>query len=154
MEANPEACEAAVEKSLSMVTGLNPYIGYEQAAALAKEAFKTGKTIRELCREKHVLPEDQLQRGPRPLAHDSPELIARSVERVSRCLIPLGGLFMCAELSSQQKNPGRAKRPGFLGGRETVSSWPVTGLRRRDRKRRSVRCLRYPASSGAETPGN
>ena len=41
MEANPEACEAAVEKSLSLATGLNPYIGYERAAALAKEAFLT-----------------------------------------------------------------------------------------------------------------
>ncbi len=50
MEANAEACEASVEKSLSMVTSLNPLIGYEQAAALAKEAFKTGKTIRELVR--------------------------------------------------------------------------------------------------------
>src|SRR5690606_22238734 len=43
MEANEGACEAAVEKSLSMVTSLNPYIGYEKAAALAKEAFKSGK---------------------------------------------------------------------------------------------------------------
>ncbi len=60
LEANREACQAAVEKSLSLVTGLNPYIGYERAAALAKEAFKTGKTIRELCREQEVLPEDQL----------------------------------------------------------------------------------------------
>jgi fumarate hydratase, class II len=60
MEANPEACAAAVEKSLAMVTGLTPYIGYDRAAALAKEAFSTGKTIRELCREKKVLPEDQL----------------------------------------------------------------------------------------------
>jgi fumarate hydratase class II len=60
MEANPERCEAAVEQSLSMVTSLNPYIGYEKASALAKEAFKTGKTIRELCREKNVLPEEQL----------------------------------------------------------------------------------------------
>jgi fumarate hydratase class II len=60
MEANPQACESAVEKSLSMVTGLNPYIGYERAAALAKEAFHSGKTIRELCREKRVLPEDKL----------------------------------------------------------------------------------------------
>jgi fumarate hydratase class II len=60
MEANPEACEASVEKSLSMVTSLNPHIGYERAAALAKEAFKTGKTIRELCRERKVLPEKEL----------------------------------------------------------------------------------------------
>src|SRR5947208_3079929 len=52
MEANPEACEASVEKSLSMVTSLNPHIGYEKAAALAKDAFKTGKTIRALCEDK------------------------------------------------------------------------------------------------------
>ena len=66
MEANSEACEAAVEKSLSLATGLNPYIGYEQAAALAKEAFATGKTIRELCREKSILPEDQLNEALDP----------------------------------------------------------------------------------------
>ena len=72
-QANPESCQAAVEKSLSMVTGLNPYIGYEQAAALAKEAFKTGKTIRELCREKHVLPEDQLNEALDPWRMTRPE---------------------------------------------------------------------------------
>jgi fumarate hydratase class II len=52
MEANQAASEAQVEKSLSMVTSLNPLIGYDAAAAIAKEAFKTGKTIRALCREK------------------------------------------------------------------------------------------------------
>ncbi|NOX55828.1 MAG: class II fumarate hydratase [Planctomycetes bacterium] len=66
MEANEEACQAAVEQSLSMVTSLNPLIGYEKAAELAKEAFKTGKTIRELCREKQVLPEDQLNEALDP----------------------------------------------------------------------------------------
>jgi fumarate hydratase class II len=60
MEANREVCLASVEKSLSMVTGLNPYIGYQQAAALAKEAFATGKTIRQLCREQNILPDDEL----------------------------------------------------------------------------------------------
>jgi fumarate hydratase class II len=52
MEANAEACQAQVEKSLSMVTSLNPLIGYDAAAAIAKEAFKVGKTVRELCLEK------------------------------------------------------------------------------------------------------
>lgn len=66
MEANREMCLAGVEKSLSMVTGLNPYIGYQQAAALAKEAFATGKTIRELCREKRILPDDQLEKALDP----------------------------------------------------------------------------------------
>jgi fumarate hydratase, class II len=66
MEANPEACLAAVERSLSLVTGLNPAIGYERAAALAKEAFRTGKTIRELCREQGVLSEDELNQALDP----------------------------------------------------------------------------------------
>ena len=35
-----------------MVTSLNPLIGYDTAAAIAKEAFKTGKTVRDLCLEK------------------------------------------------------------------------------------------------------
>jgi len=73
MEANDEACQAAVEQSLSMVTSLNPYIGYEKAAELAKEAFKTGKTIRELCREKQVLPEDQLDEALDPWRMTEPQ---------------------------------------------------------------------------------
>jgi fumarate hydratase, class II len=72
LEANEEACEASVEKSLSMATSLNPYIGYEKAAALAKEAFKTGKTIRELCREQNVLPEDQLDEALDPMRMTEP----------------------------------------------------------------------------------
>src|SRR5437016_11510086 len=52
MEANREQCTSQVEKSLSMVTSLNPLIGYDTAAAIAKEAFGSGKTVRELCLEK------------------------------------------------------------------------------------------------------
>ena len=50
-----------------MVTSLNPYIGYETAAALAKEAFKTGKTIRQLCVKQNVLPADQLSKALDPM---------------------------------------------------------------------------------------
>jgi fumarate hydratase class II len=73
LEANPEACEAAVEKSLSLATALNPYIGYERAAALAKEAFQTGKTIRQLCREKNVLPDEQLEEALDPWRMTRPQ---------------------------------------------------------------------------------
>ncbi|MEX1096985.1 MAG: class II fumarate hydratase [Planctomycetales bacterium] len=72
LQANAEACEASVEQSLSMVTSLNPHIGYEKAAQLAKEAFKTGKTIRELCREQEVLPEDQLNEALDPYRMTEP----------------------------------------------------------------------------------
>jgi fumarate hydratase class II len=52
MEANRAACEKQVEWSMAMVTSLNPLIGYDVAAAVAKEAFKVGKTVRDLCLEK------------------------------------------------------------------------------------------------------
>ncbi|MCA9032519.1 MAG: aspartate ammonia-lyase, partial [Planctomycetaceae bacterium] len=73
MEANEEACEAGVEKSLSMVTSLNPHIGYEKASALAKEAFKSGKTIRELCTEQNILPPDVLKEALDPMSMTEPQ---------------------------------------------------------------------------------
>ena len=66
LEANRERCEAAVEQSLSMATSLNPYIGYDRAAKLAKEAFASGQTIRALCREQGVMDEDQLKEALDP----------------------------------------------------------------------------------------
>lgn len=72
MEANEEACESAVEQSLSMVTSLNPLIGYEKAAALAKEAFKSGKTIRQLCQEQNILAEDVLNEALDPFRMTEP----------------------------------------------------------------------------------
>jgi fumarate hydratase class II len=73
LEASVEACESAVEQSLSMVTSLNPYIGYEAAAKLAKEAFATGKTIRELCREHGILPEATLNEALDPMRMTEPQ---------------------------------------------------------------------------------
>ena len=73
LEANAQACEAAVEQSLSMVTSLNPLIGYERAAQLAKEAFQTGRTIRELCREQGILPEATLQEALDPMRMTRPQ---------------------------------------------------------------------------------
>jgi len=55
MEANEAICTGAIERSLAMATGLNSYIGYEKAAAIAKEAFKIGKTVREICMENNIL---------------------------------------------------------------------------------------------------
>lgn len=60
MQANVRACEDSVEQSLAIVTGLTRYLGYEKSAALAKEALQSGKTIRELCLEQSIFPENQL----------------------------------------------------------------------------------------------
>jgi len=62
IEAEPMRAAAAVEQSLAMCTALAPVIGYDAAAAIAKESYATGKTVREIARERNVLPADQLAR--------------------------------------------------------------------------------------------
>ena len=56
-----------------MVTSLNPHIGYERAAKLAKEAFRTGKTIRQLCQEEKILPDDVLDKALDPWRMTEPQ---------------------------------------------------------------------------------
>jgi fumarate hydratase class II len=51
-----------VERGLMLATGLAPVVGYDTAAAIAKEAAKSGRTIREVAREKTELSEDELSR--------------------------------------------------------------------------------------------
>jgi fumarate hydratase class II len=51
---------ALVESGLMLATALAPVIGYDQAAAIAKEAAKTGQTIRQVARQKTKLTEEQL----------------------------------------------------------------------------------------------
>ena len=45
---------------MSMVTSLAPIIGYDRAAKIAKESASTGRSVRAICVEQHVLPPDQL----------------------------------------------------------------------------------------------
>ncbi len=60
--------EVPVEKSLAMVTSLAPKIGYDQAAAIAKESFTTGRPVRQIAQERRVLPEDELEQVLDPRA--------------------------------------------------------------------------------------
>jgi fumarate hydratase class II len=62
LRADEGRCGELVERSLAMVTALAPAIGYDRAAALAKEAHATGKSIRELCRQQGLLPDGELER--------------------------------------------------------------------------------------------
>ncbi|HVT16213.1 MAG TPA: class II fumarate hydratase [Thermoanaerobaculia bacterium] len=68
IEANRERCLELVERSLAMVTSLVPKIGYDAAAEIAKESVKTGRTVREICRERKVLPEAELDEALDPWA--------------------------------------------------------------------------------------
>jgi fumarate hydratase class II len=73
LEANRERCESLVEQSLAMCTSLAPLIGYDQAADIAKESFKTGKTVREVARERKVAGEDELNKALDPRRMTQPQ---------------------------------------------------------------------------------
>lgn len=55
IEADAEKCAEGIEKSLAMVTPLAAVVGYDKAAIIAKKAYETGKTIREIAIEEKVL---------------------------------------------------------------------------------------------------
>ncbi|MGP0071530.1 MAG: class II fumarate hydratase [Bryobacteraceae bacterium] len=60
LQANSERASSFVEQSLAMCTVLAPVIGYEKAAGIAKEAYRSGRTVREVAREISGIPEDRL----------------------------------------------------------------------------------------------
>jgi fumarate hydratase class II len=63
LEANVERCEGLVEQSLAMCTSLAPIIGYDKAADVAKESFKTGKTVRQVAAERKFMTESELNKA-------------------------------------------------------------------------------------------
>ena len=58
--ANRDTCAGYIEKSLALVTGLVPKIGYDKAAALAKKAYENGQTIRQVAIAEKILSEEEL----------------------------------------------------------------------------------------------
>ncbi len=72
IEADEVRCAELVQRSLMLVTALNPFIGYDQAAAVAKEAFATGRTLREVVLEKKLMDAAALDRALDPLRMTKP----------------------------------------------------------------------------------
>ncbi len=63
LEVDRDRVTGYVEKSTAIATALNPYIGYDRAAVVAKTAFATGKTVREVVREEGLLDETELNQA-------------------------------------------------------------------------------------------
>jgi aspartate ammonia-lyase len=66
IEANREVCRQYVENSIGLVTALNPVLGYEKSASIAKEALKTGGSVYELVLEKGWMTKEKLDDMLRP----------------------------------------------------------------------------------------
>ncbi len=72
IEADEARCRELMERSLMLVTALNPYIGYDQAAAVAKEAYASGRSLREVVLERKLMEPEALDRALDPLAMTQP----------------------------------------------------------------------------------
>lgn len=72
IKADKQRCEEMIEKSLAMCTSLAPIIGYDNAAAIAKEAYSSNKTVREVAEERAVLPEKELKKVLDPMKMTEP----------------------------------------------------------------------------------
>lgn len=60
LTANPENCKKTMLNSVCLVTALNPYIGYENSASVAKEALQTGKSVADIVLERGLLTKEKL----------------------------------------------------------------------------------------------
>ncbi|MBR3336428.1 MAG: aspartate ammonia-lyase [Bacillus sp. (in: Bacteria)] len=77
--ANEELLKQYVEKSVGIITAVNPHIGYEVASRIAREAIETGKSVRELCLEYGVLTEEELDIILDPFEMTHPEIAGASL---------------------------------------------------------------------------
>ncbi|NBD37997.1 MAG: aspartate ammonia-lyase [Verrucomicrobia bacterium] len=72
LEVNKETCDQLVKRSLMLVTALNPYIGYDNAAKVAKRAFAENKTLREVVLEEGLMKEADLEKALDPMSMVQP----------------------------------------------------------------------------------
>lgn len=79
IEANEEVCKNYVERSVGIVTALNPHIGYESATKVAKEAMETGRSVRELCLHYNLLTEEELNEILNPFEMTNPGISGAAV---------------------------------------------------------------------------
>ncbi len=80
--ANEERMKEYVEKSVGVLTAVNPHIGYEVAARLAREAILSGRSIRELCIENGVLTAEELDLILDPYEMTHPGIAGASIMKL------------------------------------------------------------------------
>jgi fumarate hydratase class II len=61
IEANRERARELLDRNPAIATALNPYIGYDAAAGVAKEAAREGRAVRDIVRERGLLDEETLE---------------------------------------------------------------------------------------------
>lgn len=77
--ANEARCRELVENSVGIITAICPHVGYQTAAEVAKEAIKTGKSIRSLIVEKKLLTSEQLDEILDPMEMTEPGISGKEL---------------------------------------------------------------------------
>jgi aspartate ammonia-lyase len=77
MRADAEQCRTLLDRSTAVATALSPYIGYAATAEIAKESVKSGRPIRQIVRERKLLPDNELDVILSPEAMTSPGVPGR-----------------------------------------------------------------------------
>ncbi|HLQ73584.1 MAG TPA: aspartate ammonia-lyase [Bacillota bacterium] len=77
--ANESELAKKLEQSLGVVTAINPHIGYEKASEVAKEAYATNRSVREVCIEKGFLTAEEIDQILEPKGMTSPGISAHEL---------------------------------------------------------------------------
>ena len=62
LQPNKEQCQEWLDKSVGVVTAMLPHIGYENSAMIAKEAYNTGKPVRQVILEKGLISKEKMEK--------------------------------------------------------------------------------------------
>ena len=80
--ANETRCRYFVENSVGIITAICPYVGYQKAAEIAKEAIKTGESVRKLIIEKGLLTKEQMDEIMDPVQMTGPGISGKTVNKI------------------------------------------------------------------------
>ena len=80
--ANETRCRYFVENSVGIITAICPYVGYQKAAEIAKEAIKTGESLRKLIIEKGLLAKEQMDEIMDPVQMTEPGISGKTVNKI------------------------------------------------------------------------
>ena len=80
--ANETRCRYFVENSVGIITAICPYVGYQKAAEIAKEAIKTGESVKKLIIEQGILTEEQMDEILDPVQMTEPGISGKTVNKI------------------------------------------------------------------------
>lgn len=80
--ANETRCRYFVENGVGIITAICPYVGYQKAAEIAKEAIKTGESVRKLIIERGLLTKEQMDEIMDPVQMTEPGISGKTVNKI------------------------------------------------------------------------